>query len=136
MLQDETVLKILNNLDLKSLSRCCRVNKYFNTISRDALLYTSLNLKPYWNCIDTVALNVLKPRCQYLQKLDLSWCGSYDTITSHNVIDFLDTCGGLLTHLRLNCCRFVNDHVVTEISLVCKNLKGKLTDVKKKKINK
>ncbi|XP_057336309.1 F-box/LRR-repeat protein 4 [Microplitis mediator] len=123
VLPDETVLKILKNLDLKSLCRICRVNKYFNVIARDSLLYTSLNLKPYWNCIDTSALNFITPRCKYLQRLDLSWCGNYDSITSHNFIDFINSCGSLLTHLRLNCCRFVNDHVVSEISHVCKNLK-------------
>lgn len=118
------MLKILKNLDLKSLCRICRVNKYFNVIARDALLYTSLNLKPYWNCIDTSALSIIQPRCKYLQRLDLSWCGNYESITSQNFIDFIHSSGCSLTHLRLNCCRFVNDHVVSEISSVCKNLKG------------
>ncbi|XP_074113577.1 F box and leucine-rich-repeat gene 4 [Cotesia typhae] len=123
VLPDETVLKILKNLDLKSLCRICRVNKYFNVIARDALLYTSLNLKPYWNCIDTSALSIIQPRCKYLQRLDLSWCGNYESITSQNFIDFMHSSGCSLTHLRLNCCRFVNDLVVSEISSVCKNLK-------------
>ncbi|KAG7208510.1 hypothetical protein KM043_014733 [Ampulex compressa] len=122
-LPDETVLKILKNLDLKSLCRLCRVNKHFNNIARDALLYTSLNLKPYWYCLDTSALNCLASRCQYLQRLDLSWCGNYNMIKHQDFVNFLSSCGGLLTHLRLNCCEFVNDIVIFEISRVCKNLK-------------
>ncbi|XP_015113292.1 F-box/LRR-repeat protein 4 [Diachasma alloeum] len=123
VLPDETVLKILKNLDLKSLCRCCRVNKHFNNVARDALLYTSLNLKPYWNSLDSGALNVLAPRCQYLQKVDFSWCGNYNTITPQNFIEFMASAGGLLTHLRLNCCRFVIDQVIAEISGTCRNLK-------------
>lgn len=123
VLPDETVLKILKNLDLKSLCRCCRVNKHFNNVARDALLYTSLNLKPYWNNLDAGALNVLAPRCQYLQKIDFTWCGNYNTISSQNFIDFLTSAGGILTHLRLDCCKFVNDLVITEVSVICRNLK-------------
>ncbi|XP_033231673.1 F-box/LRR-repeat protein 4 isoform X2 [Belonocnema kinseyi] len=123
VLPDETLLKILNNLDLRSLCRCCKVNRHFNNIARDALLYTSLNLKPYWYCIDATALHNLVPRCQYLQRLDLSWCGNYDAISSQDFVDFLQNCGNLIMHLRLNCCRFVNDFVIREISQICENLK-------------
>ena len=116
----------MKNLDLRSLCRCCKVNRHFNNIARDALLYTSLNLKPYWYCIDATALQNLTPRCQYLQRLDLSWCGNYDAISNQDFVDFLQNCGSLITHLRLNCCRFVNDFVVREISRICKNLIGEL----------
>ncbi|CAK9798352.1 F-box/LRR-repeat protein 4 [Anthophora plagiata] len=122
-LPDETVLKILKNLDLKSLCHLSRVNRHFNNIARDALLYTSLNLKPYWHCLDTSALNSLASRCHYLQQLDLSWCGNYSMIKYQDFIKFLHTSGTLLTHLRLNCCQFVNDAIIFEISKVCKNLK-------------
>ncbi|XP_076240388.1 F box and leucine-rich-repeat gene 4 isoform X2 [Calliopsis andreniformis] len=122
-LPDETVLNILKNLDLKSLCRLCRVNRYFNNIARDALLYRYLNLKPYWHCLDTTALSCLATRCQYLQQLDLSWCGNYNMFKYKDFIYFLQSCGTSLTHLRLNCCHFVNDAVILEISKVCKNLK-------------
>ncbi|CAD1480894.1 unnamed protein product, partial [Heterotrigona itama] len=122
-LPDETALKILKNLDLRSLCRLRRVNKHFNNIARDALLYTSLNLKPYWHCLDTSALNSLAPRCHYLQQLDLSWCGNYNMIKHQDFIHFLRTSGTVLTHLRLNCCQFVNDAVILEVSKICKNLK-------------
>ncbi|XP_006567054.1 F-box/LRR-repeat protein 4 isoform X2 [Apis mellifera] len=123
ILPDETVLKILKNLDLRSLCCLCRVNKHFNNIARDALLYTSLNLKPYWYCLDTAALNSLAPRCHYLQQLDLSWCGNYNMIKYQDFIYFLRISGTVLTHLRLNCCQFVNDPIILEISKICKNLK-------------
>ncbi|XP_053971884.1 F-box/LRR-repeat protein 4 [Hylaeus volcanicus] len=122
-LPDETVLKILKYLDLRSLCSLCTVNRHFNNIARDALLYTSLNLKPYWYCLDTSALNCLAPRCQYLQRLDLSWCGNYNMIKHQDFIYFICTSGSLLTHLRLNCCQFVNDVIILEISKVCKKLK-------------
>lgn len=118
------MLKILKNLDLRSLCRLCRVNKHFNNIARDALLYTCLNLKPYWYCLDTQALNNLAPRCQYLRQLDFSWCGNYNMFNYQNIVSFLNTCGSLLTHLRLNCCHIVNDIVIFEVSKICKNLKG------------
>ncbi|KAJ8669039.1 hypothetical protein QAD02_000298 [Eretmocerus hayati] len=122
-LPDETVLKILKNLDLKSLSRCSQLNRYFNNIVCDALLYTSLNLRPYWHCLDTTVLNSFITKCQYLQCLDLSWCGNYDMISSTSFVNFLQCSGKNLIRLRLNCCRFVNDTVIQEISQTCKHLK-------------
>lgn len=109
---------------MKTLCRLCRVNRHFSNIARDALLYTSLNLKPYWYCLNDHALKHLIPRCQYLQRLDLSWCGNYNMISDRDLIDFIHSCGSLLTHLRLNCCRSINDMVILEVSRICKNLKG------------
>lgn len=114
----------MKNLDLRSLCRLCRVNKRFNSIAQDALLYTRLNLKPYWHSFDVHALSSLAPRCRYLRKLDLSWCGNYNMLNYQDIVNLLSTCGSLLTHLRLNCCRVVNDCVIFEISRVCKSLKG------------
>ncbi|XP_012256957.2 F-box/LRR-repeat protein 4 [Athalia rosae] len=123
MLPNEAVFKILKNLDLKSLSRCCQVNRHFNNIAQDALLYTSLNMKPYWYCVDGKTLNTLSSRCQYLQRIDLSWCGNYNTITSKDIQDFLTSSGTQLTNLRFNCCQFVNNSVILKVSVICKNLK-------------
>lgn len=120
------MLKILRNLDLRSLCRLCRVNKQFNNIARDALLYTSLNLKPYWHSISTDALLCLIPRCTYLQQLDLSWCGNYNMFTYQDIVKFLNIRGYLLTHLRLNNCKIVNDYIIHEITRICRNLKGML----------
>ncbi|XP_011056371.1 PREDICTED: F-box/LRR-repeat protein 4-like isoform X1 [Acromyrmex echinatior] len=120
ILQDEIIMKILRNLDLKSLCRMSRVNKHFNNLAQDHLLYTSLNLKPYWNVINTKALYYLAPRCKYLRRLDLSWCNKFSVSELEN---FLVTCGSLLTHLRLNCCSCVDNNTMLKISRICKNLK-------------
>ncbi|KAG5312151.1 FBXL4 protein, partial [Acromyrmex insinuator] len=119
-LPDEIIMKILRNLDLKSLCRMSRVNKHFNNLAQDHLLYTSLNLKPYWNVINTKALYYLAPRCKYLRRLDLSWCNKFSVSELEN---FLVTCGSLLTHLRLNCCSCVDNNTMLKISRICKNLK-------------
>ncbi|XP_012227104.2 F-box/LRR-repeat protein 4 [Linepithema humile] len=123
VLPDETILKIFKNLDLRSLYRLCRVNKHFNNLAQDVLLYTRLNLKPYWHSFDARALNCLASRCKYLQQLDLSWCGNYDMFSTTHIKNFLKNCGNLLTHLRLNCCDKVDNSVILEISRTCKNLK-------------
>ncbi|XP_034937072.1 F-box/LRR-repeat protein 4 [Chelonus insularis] len=123
ILPDEMILKILSNLDLKSLSRISRVNKYFNMIAQDTLLYTSLNLKPYWYCFNTRTLELFIPKCQLLRRLDLSWCGNDNFLQSQNIANFFTLCGHHLTHLRLNCCQFVNDSVIETISTTCEYLK-------------
>ncbi|XP_015183104.1 PREDICTED: F-box/LRR-repeat protein 4 [Polistes dominula] len=122
-LPDETIFKIFKYLDLKTLCRLCRVNRHLSNIAKDALLYTSLNLKPYWDCLDNNALNYLIPRCQYLQRLDLSWCGNYNMINSKDFVNFIRSCGKLLTHLRLNCCSYMNDNAMLVVTRVCTNLK-------------
>ncbi|KAM0727295.1 F-box/LRR-repeat protein 4 [Formica fusca] len=123
MLSIETMLKILKNLDLRSLYRMSRVNKYFYNLALDPLLYTSLNLKPYWHSFNTCTLDNLLLRCKYLQKLDLSWCGNHDMFSTTCIKIFLSDCGSLLTHLRLNCCKTVDDSTIYQISITCKNLK-------------
>ncbi|KAL0113084.1 hypothetical protein PUN28_012359 [Cardiocondyla obscurior] len=120
MLSDEIIIKILKNLDLKSLCRMSRVNKHFNNLAQDPLLYTRLNLKPYWYIIDTKALHYLAFKCKYLQQLDLSWCSNFSV---PDLEKFLDTCGSLLTHLRLNCCSCIDDYAMFKISRGCKSLK-------------
>lgn len=123
MLPTETILKILKNLDLKSLYRISRVNKYFYNLALDPLLYTSLNLKPYCHSFNVRTLYNLSLRCKYLKKLDLSWCGNHGMLSSKCVKSFLNEHGSLLTHLRLNCCIYVDDSVIYEIAITCKNLK-------------
>ena len=117
------MLQILGNLDFKSLVRCSQLNKRFNAITRDTKLYTSLNLKPYWNCIDDTTLRFLEERCNGLKRIDLSWTNNTN-ISSQTFIRFLRKCCGGLTHLRLNACDFVTRDVIKEISKICSHLKG------------
>ena len=119
-------MRILRNLDLKSLYRMGRVNKHFNNLARDRLLYTSLNLKPYWHIINTKTLYNLALRCKYLRRLDLSWCDKFSVRELENFL--FTSCGSLLTHLRLNCCSCVNNNIMLTISTICKNLKGIYTN--------
>ncbi|KAK6617865.1 hypothetical protein RUM43_014094 [Polyplax serrata] len=106
-LPDETILKILGYLDLVTLRRCAHLNKHFHSLCNDSFLYTHLSLQPYWNKLSNSALLSLASKCSHLQKLDLSWCGSYSTITPEVFDEFLLVCGKTLTHIRLNCCKFV-----------------------------
>lgn len=103
-----------------------RVNKHFNNLAKDPMLYTCLNLKPYWYIINAEALNYLAFRCKYLQQLDLSWCSN---LSICDLEKFLDTRGSLLMHLRLNSCLHINDFVILKISNICKNLKGMYVNI-------
>lgn len=146
--QDETILKILGYLDLTTLRRCSQLNRHFHSLCNDSFLYTRLSLRPYWSKLHDEALLGLSERCQHLQQLDLSWCGSYNTISSTNIkrypvlqfannflclngVDifytnnfrFITSCCRGLTHVRLNCCKFVTNAVVKTLSDTCRNLK-------------
>lgn len=79
----EVLFKIMSFLDLKSMYRCGRVCRTFNQIvAVNSLLYSEVNLKPYWNCVSSALLQSLKKRCAYTKKLDLSWCGMFNKLTS------------------------------------------------------
>ncbi|EAT33396.1 AAEL014330-PA, partial [Aedes aegypti] len=105
----EVLFKIMSFLDLKSLYRCGRVCRTFNQIvAVNSLLYSEVNLKPYWNCVSTALLNSLKKRCAYTKKLDLSWCGTFNKLTATDFKDFLAVCGSNLTHLRMDSCKFLS----------------------------
>lgn len=127
-LQEEVILKILKNLDMKSLCSMNRVNKHLNILTRDPLLFTSLNLR---NMCDKELRNInffrnynimlyFTTRCKYLQQLDLT---RSDFLIDH-FVEFLNICGSGLTHLRLHFCKFVNDVALLQISKICKKLKG------------
>ncbi|XP_030040912.1 F-box/LRR-repeat protein 4 isoform X2 [Manduca sexta] len=114
-LPDETILSVMKYLDMQSLCRCAQVNRHFNRLASDAILYRNIDLRPYWHCVQSQVLVTLSMRCKYLQKLDLSWCGSHCMIQSNYVVNFLKDSGAELTHLRLNCCKFVDNAVLRAI---------------------
>ncbi|PSN29548.1 F-box/LRR-repeat protein 4, partial [Blattella germanica] len=122
-LPNETVLKIFGYLSLQTLCRCAQVNRRFRELATDSLLYTELNLKVYWYCITNKSLYYLSKRCQFLQKLDMSWCGDFMQITPDNFINFIEECGSQLTHLRLNSCKFVDNSCILKVAENCNNLK-------------
>ncbi|XP_058830886.1 F-box/LRR-repeat protein 4-like [Topomyia yanbarensis] len=111
----EILFKILSFLDLRSLFRCGSVCRTFHQIvACDSLLYTEVSLKPYWNRASSSTLRSLKKRCAYTKKLDLSWCGMFNAITPSEFKYFLATCGGGLTHLRLDSCKFISNEKCLE----------------------
>uniref|UniRef100_A0A6M2DDT9 Putative f-box/lrr-repeat protein 4-like isoform x2 n=1 Tax=Xenopsylla cheopis TaxID=163159 RepID=A0A6M2DDT9_XENCH len=122
-LPDETILKILGYLDLKSLFQCSQTNTYLYQLCTDPMLYTILGLKPYWHCLNVEALQTLSVRSKLLQKLDLSWCGPYGSFKEEHFIKFLKNCAQSLTDLRLNTCKFVTNESCTSISQNCSNIK-------------
>ncbi|XP_045536507.1 F-box/LRR-repeat protein 4 [Papilio machaon] len=118
-LPDETILTIMKYLDMQSLSRCAQVNRHFNRLALDSILYRCIDLRPYWHCVRSQVLGILGTRCKFLQKLDLSWCGSHCMIQSHYVTKFLKQNCSELTHLRMNCCEFVDNSVLISIVDSC-----------------
>ncbi|XP_022813813.1 F-box/LRR-repeat protein 4 isoform X2 [Spodoptera litura] len=114
-LPDETTLCVMKYLDIQSLCRCAQVNRHFNRLASDYILYRSIDLRPYWHCVQSQVLATLSMRCKFLQKLDLSWCGSHRMIQPNYVVNFLKDSGAELTHLRMNCCKFVDNSVLRAI---------------------
>ncbi|XP_071634993.1 F-box/LRR-repeat protein 4-like [Temnothorax longispinosus] len=119
-LSDEVILEILKHLDLKTLCLMNQVNKRFNDLTRDPLLYTRLSMRNI--CCPTYFYNVLcyfTPRCKYLQQLDLTLCN----FSSSHFVQFLENCGRHLTHLRFKGIESHDNDVLLKISEICKNLK-------------
>ncbi|XP_077293273.1 F box and leucine-rich-repeat gene 4 isoform X2 [Arctopsyche grandis] len=122
-LPDETVIKIFSYLDLRSLCRCAQVNKTFYRLASDPLLFRSVNLKPYWHCIDESVIYTLSNKATLLQKIDLSWYGCEKVPSYGCFLQLMQFCGSTLTHLRLNACRFVDHPIINCISDNCPNLR-------------
>ncbi|KAK6618314.1 hypothetical protein RUM44_002766 [Polyplax serrata] len=108
-LPDETILKILGYLDLVTLRRCAHLNKHFHSLCNDSFLYTHLSLQPYWNKLSNSALLSLASKCSHLQKLDLSWCGSYSTITPEVFDDVWKDAHTYKTELLQICHEHINE---------------------------
>lgn len=119
----EILLKIFSYLDMKSLFRMGLVCKQMYEITNHPLLYSEINLKPYWHLSSSELLRTLANRCTLLKKLDLSWCGLYGTISPTEFKKFIQQRGDNLTHLRLNSCKFLNASCMETVGIVCDNLK-------------
>ncbi|XP_053698120.1 F-box/LRR-repeat protein 4 [Sabethes cyaneus] len=120
----EILFKITSFLDLRSLFRCGGVCRTFHQIiAANSLLYTEVNLRPYWNCATSGTLRSLRNRCAYTKKLDLSWCGTFNAILPSEFKDFMAACGGSLTHLRLDSCKFITNSLQTIATNCMENLR-------------
>ncbi|KAL9882423.1 F box and leucine-rich-repeat gene 4 [Glossina fuscipes fuscipes] len=120
----EIMLKIFSYLDLKSLFRVGAVSRFLYDVSTHPLLYSELNLKPYWHLASTELLSTLAKRATILKKLDMSWCGcTVQTISPTEFKKFIQQRGDSLTHLRLNSTKFLNASCIDTLGIVCDNLK-------------
>ncbi|TGZ49395.1 F-box/LRR-repeat protein 4 [Temnothorax longispinosus] len=119
-LPKEMLLKILNNLDLTTLCRMSSVDKRFNGLTQDPLLYTRLNIRRVSAFITRKVFRCFTARCKYLRQLDLTG-SNFDV---NDFVNFLDNCGRNLTHLKLRDCNNVDlNPALHKISEICKNLK-------------
>ncbi|KAG8199503.1 hypothetical protein JTE90_009350 [Oedothorax gibbosus] len=123
MLPDEVMHFIIGYLDLQSLCLTAKVSKQFRNLCYDPVLYKNLDLQLYWHLVDSNALNSLKSRLTSLQKLNLSWCGGQERITSPYFIEFLKTSCELLTSLNLSNCPFVDNNCLKAVAYYCPSLK-------------
>jgi len=58
-----------------------QVSRTFYDISTHPLLYAEISLKPYWHLANSELLCTLARRATMLRKLDLSWCGVFNTVS-------------------------------------------------------
>ncbi|XP_028130529.1 F-box/LRR-repeat protein 4 isoform X2 [Diabrotica virgifera virgifera] len=116
-LPNEIILQIFQYLDLISLSHCSMVNRRWNDISRDALLYQNINLRPYWHLVNVNTILYYRSRCQLLKKVDVSWCGNDVPHFSTTLEGFLASNAHSITHLSLSSCKFLNENMFQVISL-------------------
>ncbi|XP_031627657.1 F-box/LRR-repeat protein 4 [Contarinia nasturtii] len=119
----EILLKICSYLDLLSLCRMSQTCRKFHQVARDPSLYTELNLMPFWDVVDASVINTFKQRCRFLKKIDLSWCGLFNNLTSSDFNDFIRHCGKQVTHLRLNSVKFLSSNSLETVGMICDNLK-------------
>ncbi|XP_071558406.1 uncharacterized protein [Temnothorax nylanderi] len=122
----EIILMILKYLDMSSFCRMSKVNKRLNDLTQDPFLFKCLKLrnlkkeysKDSYFCYDKI-LFYFASKCKYLQQLDLT----ASCISEPDFVNFLQSCGHCLTHLRLSSCNFVDKLSLLKISEICKNLK-------------
>lgn len=111
----EVIIHIFQHLDLKSLSRCARVNKRWNQITLDPILYQNISLKKYWHVVNLETLRYFSKRCKNLKKLDLSWCEANSDTFNDYLIEILKNCSKTLTHISLCNSKFANDSIVATL---------------------
>ncbi|XP_054727426.1 F-box/LRR-repeat protein 4 isoform X2 [Anastrepha obliqua] len=119
----EIMLKIFSYLDLISLFLVGQVSKFFFDVSTHPLLYSELNLKPYWHLTSSDLLCTLAKRATVLKKLDLSWCGLFNTISPTEFKKFIQQRGDSLICLRLDSCKILNASCIETLGIVCDNLR-------------
>ncbi|XP_065897557.1 F-box/LRR-repeat protein 4-like [Dysidea avara] len=123
-LPDEVMQGIFQYLDIISLARASQTCSLFLKHCYDPLLFTELDLQPFWTTVDDVALQGLQSRCTQLQHLDLSWTGAGGLITEKELCNFLKQCGESLITLRLACCQYIGKLTLETIVKECPGLEN------------
>ncbi|CAH3021908.1 unnamed protein product [Porites evermanni] len=121
-LPSELIQYIFSFLELIDLIRAAGTCRLFFQHCYDQVWYKELDLKPYWSLITSEVLDSLHTRCSSTEKLDLSWSGPYEAISSDSIIRFLQHCGSNLVCLRLSCCQYVDNDVIKHLGQYCPNL--------------
>ncbi|KAK6166348.1 hypothetical protein SNE40_023067 [Patella caerulea] len=117
----QLILEFLDIPDLCNLAQTCRLLRKHCS---DSLLYTELNLQPHWTQIRDSTLNSLKSTCscEFLQRLNLAWCGKGGILTNCGLSNFLPVCSNTLTYIGLACCQFVDSTTLKIVSENCPNI--------------
>lgn len=121
-LPHELLTQIFQYLDLLSICRLSATCKLFWKVCYDHIFYRCLDLQPYWEKIDDIALEALQKRCVALEKLNLSWCGAAGYLSAEAFVSFMELRGELLQCLCLSSCPFVDNECLKVIADYCPNL--------------
>ena len=120
-LPSEIIMKILGFLNVDDLTRSSRINKVFHRLSRDPVLYTCLNLRPFYRVLFNHSLMNISKCSSAIQKLDLSWLGSNNQISTSTLCSFLRNVPNL-SELRLSSCQMLASSVLETLAIYCSNL--------------
>ncbi|PVD31024.1 hypothetical protein C0Q70_10300 [Pomacea canaliculata] len=123
ILPAEVVLLILSYLDILSLCTLAQTCRLLRDQCYDHILYIELDLQPVWHLVCNSTLLGLAKRCQYLQRLNLSWCGKAAAISNTCFGRFLQDSQSQLTSIQLNCCPFVNSETLRLLATYCQDLR-------------
>ena len=121
-LPDEIVSVILDYItELTDLYQTRLVCSKFNETIVSSFV-SQLNLQPFYKSIKTSHLDHLFQRYPSLEKLNLSWCGISNYITSAALESSFQHLNQL-THLSIRNCPFIDDNALSLISTHCFKLK-------------
>ncbi|RXG67841.1 F-box/LRR-repeat protein 4 [Armadillidium vulgare] len=120
MLPGELVIHIMKLVDIRCRCRLARTCRILNSYAACSLFYQHLNFKNSWWLVNDSTFHWLTPvKCIQLKSLDLSWCGSYDRISSQSFMEFINQSGHNLIILHLNNCHFIDNYCLYIIANTC-----------------
>ncbi|ESP03193.1 hypothetical protein LOTGIDRAFT_224605 [Lottia gigantea] len=121
-LPGEVINLILQYLDLTDLCHLAQTCRLLEKYCYDPLLYTELNLQPYWTQVRDSTLAGLQSRSSAIQKLNLTWCGKGGILTDSGLQQLLPVCNTNLTGIILSSCKFVDSTTLKLLTQHCPNI--------------